>query len=104
VTDPGTTIALKFSRKGDTVTVATSCEPGYAVISVADTGIGIPEEIKGALFEQYTNSGRSGTAGEKSIGLGLSIVKRLVELHNGTIRFESQEEKGTTFYIRLKGI
>jgi signal transduction histidine kinase len=96
--------ALKFSRKGDTVTVATSLEPGFIVISVADTGIGIPEEIRGALFEQYTKAGRPGTAGETSIGLGLSIVKKLVELHNGTIRLESQEGKGTTFFIRLKGI
>jgi two-component system sensor histidine kinase VicK len=69
-----------------------------------DTGIDIPDDIKGTLFEQYTKSGRPGTAGEKSIGLGLSIVKRLVEQHNGTIRFESQEGKGTTFFIRLKGV
>jgi signal transduction histidine kinase len=53
------------------------------------------------IFDKYTKAGRTGTAGEKSIGLGMSIVKKIVEQHGGTIRFESEPEKGTTFTIKL---
>jgi signal transduction histidine kinase len=93
--------ALKFSRKGGIVTVSVTATGNDVVISVADTGIGIPTELQGLIFDKYTKAGRTGTAGEKSIGLGMSIVKKIVEQHGGTIRFESEPEKGTTFTIKL---
>ena len=56
------------------------------------------------VFEPFTKAGRTGTSNEKSIGLGLSIVKKLVEMHGGTIRLESEVGKGTTFFIQLAAV
>lgn len=93
--------ALKFTKANDTVTISIGSEGHFALISVADTGIGIPQHLKELLFTPFTQAGRPGTANEKSIGLGLSIVKNLVELHHGTIVCESEVGKGSTFTIKL---
>ncbi len=66
-----------------------------AVIAVADTGKGIPEEIKPRLFTPLV------TTKAKGQGLGLAVVKRLVEALGGSIKFESELGKGTTFTITL---
>ena len=68
---------------------------GNVLITVEDTGIGIPEEIKPRLFSPMM------TTKAKGQGLGLVVVKRLVEALNGTIKFESQIGKGTKFIITL---
>jgi len=73
----------------------------YALIEVEDQGVGIPQNMIPVLFEKFSPASRKGTAGEGSTGLGLSIVKRLVELHNGFVRVSSVEKKGTTFMIYL---
>lgn len=73
----------------------------YAEISVIDYGIGIPKDKIPYLFEKFSKAGRKGTSGENSTGLGLSIVKRLVELHSGIISFKTEETKGTEFIIQL---
>jgi signal transduction histidine kinase len=96
--------ARKFSRQGDTVTISAKCSDGSVIISVADTGIGIPPEMQDKVFEPFTKAGRAGTANEKSIGLGMSIVKKLVEQHGGSIWLSSEVGKGTTFFIRLPGV
>ena len=64
-------------------------------INVHDTGIGIAEEMKDELFTPLTTGKAKGT------GLGLAVVKRIVDAHGGTISFESQEGKGTTFMVTL---
>jgi two-component system sensor histidine kinase VicK len=69
--------------------------------SVADDGIGIPAKMQPVLFDKFTKARRPGIRGEKSTGLGLSVVKSIVELHGGNIWFESAEGKGTTFYVEL---
>jgi two-component system sensor histidine kinase VicK len=68
---------------------------------VGDDGIGIPKALLPVLFERFTKARRSGLKGEETTGLGLSIVKRIVELHQGKIWVESEEEKGTTFFIHI---
>ncbi len=73
----------------------------FACISIIDKGIGIPTNMIPLLFDKFSQASRKGTAGEASTGLGLSIVKRLVELHNGFVKVESEEKKGTTFMIYL---
>ena len=70
-------------------------EEECVVISVSDTGQGIPENVKANLFKPLT------TTKAKGQGLGLAVVKRLTEALSGTVSFESQEGKGTTFIIRL---
>jgi signal transduction histidine kinase len=96
--------ALKFSRRGGIVTISAVRQGRHAVVSVADTGIGIPASIREKVFEPFSSAGRPGTDNEKSVGLGLSIVKKLVEAHGGSIRLESEEGRGTTFYVELPAL
>jgi len=93
--------AIKFSAVGGEIQV-NIVKTGHDVeISVVDHGIGIPEEMKPKVFNMFTEAKRPGTLGEKSFGLGLSICHHIVELHGGKIWFESNLNKGTTFYIKL---
>jgi PAS domain S-box-containing protein len=66
-------------------------------VSIQDSGSGIPEEIKPKIFEAFFTTKPAG----EGTGLGLDIVKRIVEKHKGTISFESQEGVGTTFFVRI---
>ncbi|HPA63560.1 MAG TPA: ATP-binding protein [Spirochaetota bacterium] len=97
--------ALKFTHYGGSIRIEIKqIQNEEILISIADTGIGIPASLQDDLFKPYTVSGREGTSNEKSTGLGLSITKEIVELHCGKIWFESKEGKGTTFFIILPGI
>jgi len=94
--------AIKFSVVGGKIIVSTGIdEHSMAYVSVKDNGIGIPEAKQSNLFQHFNKSGRTGTNGEVSTGLGLSIVKAMVELHNGTLNFESTEMVGSEFIIHL---
>jgi signal transduction histidine kinase len=73
---------------------ATKMDPN-AIIPVTDTGEGIPEDVKARLFTPLL------TTKAKGQGLGLAVVKRLIEALDGTVTFESQQGKGTTFTITL---
>ncbi len=63
--------------------------------------MGIPTELQVHLFEQFTSAGRQGTQGESTTGLGLYIARQIVEQHQGKLWLESEENKGTTFFIEL---
>lgn len=93
--------ALKFTVKNGKIEIDLKKEKDHVVISVADNGIGIPEKFRPYLFDKFTRARRVGQSGEKPMGLGMSIIKTIVELHQGTIWYESEEGKGTTFYIRI---
>ena len=93
--------ALKFTPRGGTVTVDIGVCPNHVLITVRDTGIGIPRALHDHLFEPFTPSRRPGTDKEKSTGLGLSISREIVEQHGGRIRFESEEGKGSSFFLQL---
>jgi two-component system sensor histidine kinase VicK len=93
--------AIKFTREGGHISLTLQQEQHHVLITVTDDGIGIPEKLQPVLFERFTKARRPGLRGEKTTGLGMSIIQALVRLHNGTITFESQENKGTSFYIRL---
>lgn len=95
------TNAIKFSPVDETILVKSAVQANHILISITDYGIGIPDDIKDKVFNMFTDAKRSGTIGEKSFGLGLSICKQIIEKHHGRIWFESTEKKGTTFYIRL---
>ena len=83
---------------GGTFTIATWKEGERILLSFADTGSGIPEQIRDKLFEPFVTQGkRDGT------GLGLAIVKQVVEAHGGQVRFETTPGKGTTFTFSLPG-
>ncbi|MFC7667258.1 sensor histidine kinase [Hymenobacter humi] len=93
--------AIKFTREGGHIDVTLAQHPDHVLITVADDGIGIPEKLQPVLFDRFTKARRPGLRGEKTTGLGMSIIQALVQLHGGTIWFESQEKVGTTFYIKL---
>ncbi|RFZ94505.1 sensor histidine kinase [Mucilaginibacter conchicola] len=96
------TNAIKFSPTGGTIQVkAFEFEDHKIVIAVKDNGIGIPDKMKDQIFNMFTSAQRPGTAGEKSFGLGLSICRQIMEKHHGKIWFESDVDKGTTFFISL---
>ncbi len=93
--------AIKFSPVDQTIKVSATNYKNFVQISIKDHGIGIPEEMKDKVFMMFTDAKRTGTLGEKSFGLGLSICKQIVEKHHGKIWFDSQAGKGTTFHVKL---
>ncbi|MBC8465946.1 HAMP domain-containing protein [bacterium] len=86
--------AVDSIQKDGQLSITTNKEDGYAVVSVTDTGLGIPEDIKDKVFDPFFTTKIDGT------GLGLSIVFNIVELHNGKIDFVSNDQK-TTFTLKL---
>jgi two-component system sensor histidine kinase VicK len=95
------TNAIKFSKDKEKIEIQLDKEYGMAIIQVIDHGLGIPKEMIPHLFERFSKAGRAGIRGEQSTGLGLSIVKQIVENHKGRIKVESEEGKGSTFTIYL---
>jgi signal transduction histidine kinase len=91
---------LKFTPIG-WVVIHLRTRAGMAEVSVVDTGIGIPEEALESVFEEFTQVDGSSTRGFSGSGLGLSIARRLVELHDGTIGVESEVGVGSRFWFRL---
>ncbi|TWO34402.1 tetratricopeptide repeat protein [Seonamhaeicola sediminis] len=92
--------AIKFCKKGDTITISNHISNGSCIVSIADTGVGISKENLGKLFKN-TSFTTTGTSNEKGTGLGLSICKELVELNHGKIWVESTLNVGSTFYVQL---
>ena len=94
--------AIKFSPPGGTVTVsARRHDEHFEMISVADTGYGIPVEDRQHVFERFYQSNHSQQSKLGGYGLGLSIAKLIVEQHGGTIGFDTVIDKGTTFYFTV---
>lgn len=102
VIDNLVTNALKFSPEGRSVTLCTSSDGnGWVNLTVKDEGPGFTDEDKKKMFVRYTRLSAHPTAGEPSTGLGLSIVKRLVDGMRGTIHLESESGKGACFTVKL---
>ena len=95
------TNAVKFTGKGDVITVSNQDYNGKVLICVEDTGIGISEENQKKLFNAKKNFTTIGTENEKGTGLGLTICKDLVELNKGRIWVESTPNIGSKFFIEL---
>lgn len=94
--------AVKFTENGRIVVRSWEYDdPSHIRISVSDTGIGIPDEAFGKLFDKFTLFHTEGTRGEKGTGLGLVICKMFVELHGGSIRAGKPDERGSVFEILL---
>ena len=93
--------AIKFTHKGGKITVSLERHEENIEIKITDTGIGIPEDKQEQIFDEFTVMKRKGTKGEKSVGIGLSIVKKIIEVHNGTIDVVSNPGEGTTFIVKL---
>jgi signal transduction histidine kinase len=94
------TNAIKFTKSNGTIAISAYRIDHKIIISVADTGVGIPEKNRARLFT-ISSVTTQGTKQEKGTGLGLLLCKEFVEKNGGTIWFETQEGKGTTFYFSL---
>lgn len=93
--------AVKFTPDGGSIYVSIYEKEHKVVISVKDTGIGIPENMKGLLFERFVQVDNTCTRNREGSGIGLSIVKSLVEMHGGLISLSTQEGKGSEFIIEI---
>jgi signal transduction histidine kinase len=93
--------ALKFTPPGGAVRVTARAEASGWLVTIADTGIGIPDTDLPGLFESFTRASNAAQAGIPGSGLGLTICRQIVELHHGTIRVDSMDGAGTTVEISL---
>lgn len=93
--------ATKFTNEGGSIIVNICDNDNSVIISVKDTGIGIPKEKQEAIFERFVQVDKSLSRNRLGSGIGLSIVKSLVEMHGGNIRLESEPGFGSEFIIEL---
>ncbi|MFF8638108.1 SpoIIE family protein phosphatase [Streptomyces pilosus] len=92
--------ALKFTFDGS-ISVTARALDGHAVITLTDTGIGVAREEMPRLFERFHRIENARSRSHEGSGIGLALVKELIDLHGGTITAESTEGEGTSFTIRL---
>jgi PAS domain S-box-containing protein len=93
--------AVKFTPGGGQVDVRVGRENGTVLLSVADTGIGIPEEERSRLFERFFRTSNATRQAIQGTGLGLAITKAIAESHGGSVQVESAEGVGSTFVVEL---
>jgi two-component system, OmpR family, sensor histidine kinase VicK len=93
--------ATKFTPSNGRVEIVVEQMAKSFSIHVKDNGIGIPDTLKALIFQKYTPAGREGLRGERSIGMGLYIVQKLVSIMNGRLTFESVEGNGSVFTVQF---
>ncbi len=93
--------AIKYTRSGGKITIAARKENKEVLISVSDTGVGIPQNMIERLFRIDDNYTTSGTQDEQGTGLGLILCREFVEKHGGKIWVESKRARGSDFYFTL---
>lgn len=92
--------AIKYNRQGGEVWLRVSDQPGYILVSIHDTGVGISPEDQGRIFQRFFRS-RATKAAAEGTGLGLAIAQVIVEKHRGQIWVESVPGEGSTFHFTL---
>ena len=93
--------AIKFSDKGDEIFIDVKAKDEFVKISVKDNGIGIEEKNLDAIFDRFKQVDKSLSRNTEGTGIGLSLVKSIVELHSGCIYAESEVGKGSKFIVEL---
>ncbi len=93
--------AMKYSRDDKVIKISTGTENGFAFVEVTDKGIGIPENMQSKIFDKFYRVENSLTASTSGSGLGLSLVKHIVDAHNGKISIRSNVNEGSTFRIEI---
>ncbi len=96
--------AIKFTPMGGEVTIRVRSSEPDVIFEVVDTGIGIPEDLHEKIFERFFRGRQKGADHVSGSGLGLSLVKTIVENHNGRIWLDSKEGAGTTFYVAVPAL
>jgi len=95
------TNAVKFSHEGGDIKVVLSSENNYGILTVEDQGVGIPEENQPYIFERFYRADQSRSRQTGGAGIGLAIVKSIVDAHKGEIKVVSEIGKGSSFTIKL---
>ena len=94
--------SCKYSDPGGTITVTTARDGGDAVITVDDSGVGIPPDKLESIFDMFTQLDRAGASSQGGLGIGLTLVRRLVQLHGGSVEARSAGAgKGSAFVVRV---
>jgi signal transduction histidine kinase len=96
--------AIQYTPAGGTIDVQLIRDGGMAVLKVRDTGIGISDEAKARIFEEFYRSPEAKEVFPQGTGLGLAIVKRIVEMHGGKIEVNSRKGQGTEFAVSLPAV
>lgn len=96
--------ALKYSKENPEISIQTSNKDQQIVVVITDNGVGIAEDYKEKVFEKFFRVPTGDVHDVKGFGLGLAYVKKIIELHGGTIKLESEIEVGTTFTITLPNV
>jgi two-component system phosphate regulon sensor histidine kinase PhoR len=93
--------AIKYSREKPEISVQTSNAGPNLMVVISDKGIGIEKEYQKRVFDKFFRIPTGDVHDVKGFGLGLAYIKKIVELHGGTIELQSEKGKGTTFIIAL---
>ena len=93
--------AIKYNYDGGWVNISLNGDFRYFYINVSDSGIGIPEEEQGHIFERFYRVDKSHSSENQGTGLGLSIARNIVIMHRGSIKLYSKEGEGATFTVRI---
>ena len=96
--------AIKYSPNGGTVTVSSALGRGNAWVWVHDEGLGIPRDHQSQIFTKFFRGDAARKRGIAGTGLGLVLARQIVEAHEGAIGFDSEEGKGSTFWIRIPAV
>lgn len=94
--------AMKFTPEKGSIYISSKRWNGEVVVSIRDTGIGIPDAILTKLFDARSNVSTNGTQGEKGSGLGLQICQEILQINNGWMQVESRSGEGTTITVGIK--
>jgi len=95
------TNAINYTPEGGKISILAVAVKTHLCVSISDTGFGIPSEDLTKIFERFFRVKNEKTRHITGTGLGLPIVKNILEAHNGKIRVESELDKGSTFYVYL---
>jgi signal transduction histidine kinase len=94
--------AAKYTPAGGEIRLAVRAAGGFVEIDVSDNGIGIAHDVQPKVFELFAQAASPGSKAHEGLGIGLALVKQLVELHGGTISVTSEGlNRGSTFRVRL---
>jgi signal transduction histidine kinase len=96
--------SIKYNHEGGQIRLSLTVEGTEAVLTFSDTGIGIPPEEIDKVFERFYRGREANSLGTEGVGLGLALVKWIVEVHGGKITLESEVGKGSTFKIFFPGV
>jgi signal transduction histidine kinase len=91
--------AIKYTEEGGTVTISTECTSARAVVRFRDTGLGIPEAEQSRIWDRLYRGDKSRS--QRGLGLGLSVVRAVVQAHHGTVTVKSEPGKGSEFEVVL---